>query len=150
MSVGILSPAIAQQSQDVITLERALCFGSCPAYLLQIDSSGAVFLLGRGSTPTGTRNGLLVSQPNSSLIAHFENGPPELRELERRIEVITKTHQWLHRHPRRFTLDSPVVGPQMGGGEDLKNERFVREDVYTGIKPGMNRLMQSCRPGPCC
>ena len=35
----------------------------------------------------------------------------------------------------------------MGGGEDLKNERFVREDVYTRIKTGINPLMQAAGLG---
>lgn len=35
----------------------------------------------------------------------------------------------------------------MGGGEDLKNEQFVREDVYTRIKPGMIPLMQAAGQG---
>src|SRR5215475_7634324 len=32
----------AQQNQNAITLERTTCFGACPAYLLQLDSSGTV------------------------------------------------------------------------------------------------------------
>src|SRR5215467_14066589 len=46
----------AQQNQNAITLERTMCFGACPAYLLQIDSSGA---------------------------ASFRQGPPENRHEER-------------------------------------------------------------------
>lgn len=38
----ILAPAVAQENRTAITLERHLCFGACPAYLLQIDSSRAV------------------------------------------------------------------------------------------------------------
>jgi hypothetical protein len=170
----------------MITLERALCFGSCPAYLLQIDSSGAVsFRRGPPSNRHEERTSRITTEQFTDLvagftsihffklndvyeaiqtdgqqtyvqvtlaektkrIAHFENGPPELRELERRIEVIANTHQWLHGDPRRLTLDSPVAGPQMGGGEDLKNEQFVREDAYNRIKPGMNRLMQAAGLG---
>jgi len=35
-------PAITRQNQDGIALERMRCEGSCPWYLLEIDSSGAV------------------------------------------------------------------------------------------------------------
>jgi hypothetical protein len=184
--VWIVGPAIAQQNQDVITLERAPCFGSCPAYLLQIASSGAVsfrqdppsnrheertshitteqftdlvagftsiqfFKLNDHYEPTHTDGQQtyveLTLAGQTKRIAHFENGPPELRELERRIEVTTNTHQWLHGDPRPFTLDSPVAGPQMGGGEDLKNDWFVREDIYARVKPGMNLLMQAAGLG---
>src|SRR5206468_807547 len=40
--IGISTPAIARQNDHVILLERTICFGACPAYLLQIDSSGVV------------------------------------------------------------------------------------------------------------
>ena len=35
-------PTSAPPNQNAITLERTTCFGACPAYLLHIDSSGAV------------------------------------------------------------------------------------------------------------
>jgi hypothetical protein len=183
---GMLTPVFAQQAQIVITLERAVCFGSCPAYLLQIDSSGAVsfkpgppsnrheertsrittvqlndliagfaaihfFELNDDYKPIHTDGqktdiGLTI-EGSSKKITHFENGPQELRELERTIERTTNIHRWLHGDTRRFTLQSPVAGPQMGGGEDLKNERFVREDAYARIKPGMNPLMQAAGVG---
>src|SRR5438093_10970004 len=59
------APTAVRQSQNAITLERTTCFGACPAYLLQIDSSGAVSFR-QGPPSTDTR--LLVSQLNSSLI----------------------------------------------------------------------------------
>lgn len=37
-----IAPALAQTSQNAITLERTTCFGACPAYLLRIDASGGV------------------------------------------------------------------------------------------------------------
>lgn len=40
LAFAIAAPA--QHDQDLITLERSTCYGSCPAYLLQIESSGAV------------------------------------------------------------------------------------------------------------
>ncbi len=39
---GIISPVKTQETQGAIALERTICFGACPAYLLRIDSSGAV------------------------------------------------------------------------------------------------------------
>jgi hypothetical protein len=184
--VGIVSPATAQQDQGLIALERTLCFGSCPAYLLQIDSSGAVsFQQGPPSNRHEERTSRITTEQIADLMAgftsihffelndvyppiltdgqqtyiqvslggktkritHFGNGPTELRELERKVEVVANIHQWLHGNAREFTLDSPVAGPLMAGGEDLKNERFVREDVYTRIKPGMNPLMQAAGLG---
>ena len=38
--VTVIMPAIAQPNPNLITLDRGRCYGSCPAYLLQIDSSG--------------------------------------------------------------------------------------------------------------
>jgi hypothetical protein len=184
--VGIIGPATAQENQGAIALERTICFGACPAYLLRIDSSGAVsFQQGPPSNRHEERTSRVTTEQFADLmagftsihffalndvyrpaytdgqqtyiqvtlagttkrIAHFENGPPEVRELERKMEVLANTHQWLHGDTRGFTLESAVAGPQMGGGEDLKNERFVREDVYTRIKPGMNLLMQAAGLG---
>jgi hypothetical protein len=148
--IGIVSPAFAQQNQDVITLERALCYGSCPAYLLQIDSSGTVsFQQGPPSNRHEEQTSHIASEKIADLmagfisigffelndvykpihtddqqtyiqvslagktkrIAHFENGPPELRELERKVEVLANTHRWLHGDARAFTLASPLAGP---------------------------------------
>jgi len=184
--VGILTPALAQQDQTVITLERTTCFGSCPAYVLRVAASGAVTFTPNSFTPNReertasiTPNQLhgivaafdaihffdlkddyppihtdgqttyigLTLEGKAKRIKHFDNGPAELRELERTIELVTNTHRWLRGDPRNYTLQSPVAGSQMGGGEDLKNERFVGEDVYTGIKPGMNSLMRAAGQG---
>ncbi len=184
--VGISTPAIAQQNQNAITLERTTCFGACPAYLLQIDSSGAVsFKQGPPSnrheerTSTVTVDQLhdlvagfaaihffelndvygptftdgpttyigLTLEGKAKKITHFNIAPPGLEELERTIERMANIHRWLHGDTRRFTLQSPVAGPYMGGGEALTNETFVRHDAYDGIKPGMNQLMHAAGMG---
>ena len=185
--VGALTPVIAQQNQNVIALERTTCFGPCPAYLLRIDSSGAVsFKQGPPSNRREERTSHITSDQVRDLVAgfaairffelsdrynpkhtdgqttyislaldgktkqitHSDDGPPDLRELEWTIERTANIHRWLHGDPRRFTLQSPIAGFQMGGGEDLKNEQFVRDDyVYAPIKPGMNRLMQAAGRG---
>jgi hypothetical protein len=184
--VAVFAPAMAQPNQNVITLERTTCFGSCPPYLLRIDSSGAVsFRQGPPSNRREERTSKVTTDQFQDLIAGFtaihffdlndlyrptyEDGPttyigltldgmakrvthsniapPGLEELERKIERTTNVHRWLHGDTRGFTLQSPVAGPQMGGGEDLKNETFVRHDVYDGIKPGMNPLMQAAGRG---
>ncbi len=194
--VGVFTPAIAQQEHAAIMLERFPCFGSCPAYLLRIDSSGAVsfkrgapasWLEEETSTITADQFQALVAEftkihffelkdvyppraedlpeaiieltlnGNMKRIKHggdrppYGSGPPELEKLERTIERVVNVHRWLHADPARFTprftLQSPVSGPHMGGGEDLKNEDYVRQDAYTRIKPGMNLLMQAAGEG---
>ena len=40
--IGALTPAAAQQGLSTITLTRTPCFGSCPVYKLEIDSTGNV------------------------------------------------------------------------------------------------------------
>ena len=171
----------AQQNQNAITLERTTCFGACPAYLLQIDSSGTVsFRQGpqanrheeRTSTVTVDQFHDLVAgfaaihffdlnevyPPTSEdlpavhialtidgrtkKITHSDVSPPGLEELERTIERNTNIHRWLHGDTYRFTLQSPVAGAFSRGGEDLKNEEYVRSDVEARIKPGMTQLMQ--------
>jgi hypothetical protein len=184
--VAVITPAIAQPNQNLITLERTTCFGSCPAYLLQIDSSGAVSfrqgppanrLAEQTSTITADQfQDLVVEFVNihfsdlgdsykethtdgpqtfigltvdgkTKTVAHFDAAPPGLEELERTIERMANIHRWLHGDTRRFTLQSPVAGPQRGGGEDLKNEMLVRQDVHDGIKPGMNQTMHAASMG---
>lgn len=184
--VGVLAPALAQQPGNAITLELTTCFGSCPAYVLHIDASGAVsfrqgppsnrlqertssisadqfreltagfeairfFELSDSYGPTHTDGSTtyitLAIEGRTKRITHFENGPPELLELERTIERTANIHGWLHGDSRRFTLLSPIAGPQMGGGEDLKNEQFVGEDAYAHIKAGMTPLMQAAGLG---
>jgi hypothetical protein len=186
LMVAAFTPAIAQPNQNVITLERTTCFGSCPAYLLQIDSSGAVsFRQGPPSNRHEEQTSSITTDQFQDLVAGFttiqffdlndlyvptyEDGPTThigltldgktkqithsniapagLEELERKIERTTNVHRWLHGDTRSFTLQSPVSGPQMGGGEDLKNETFVRHDVLDGIKPGWNPLMQAAGLG---
>jgi hypothetical protein len=183
--VGAFAPSLAQPNQTVITLERTICFGNCPAYLLQINSSGAVsFWQGPPPNRHEERPSSITTDQLQDLVAGFtaihffdlndqrpqcEDGPtiyigltlngtakqighctiapPGIEELERKIERATSVHHWLHGDPRRFTLQSPVSGPQMGGGEDLKNEMFVRRDARDGIKPGLNPLMQAAGLG---
>jgi hypothetical protein len=184
--VTVILPVLAQSNQNLITLERGICFGACPAYLLQIDSSGAVsFRQGPPANRHEERISNIAPDQFQDLIAgftavhffdlndlykpthtdgpttylglaldgkvkkvtHSDIAPPGLEELEREIERVTNVHRWLHGDPRRFTLQSPVAGPQMGGGEDLKNEMFVRHDAYDGIKPGMTALMRAAGLG---
>ncbi len=75
-------------------------------------------------------------------IKYFNAAPPGLDELSRTIERTTNIHHWLHDDPQRFSLQSPVAGPYSRGGEDLKQENYVREDAFARIKPGMTPLMQ--------
>ena len=188
-SAIVLAFAIAaypQHDQDSITLERGICFGSCPAYLLQIDSSGAVSfkqgppgnrhieqtskitsdqfqdLIGELSairffdrpdvyTPKHTDGqttflGLTLNGKRKT-ITHSDDGPAELDSVEHTIERVTNIHRWLHGDSRQLTLQSPVAGPQMGSGEDLKNEMLVRYDAWNRIKPGMTPLMQAAGKG---
>ncbi|PYS08976.1 MAG: hypothetical protein DMG15_25285 [Acidobacteria bacterium] len=174
-------PADVGHTQYAITLERTTCFGACPAYLLQIDPSGAVsFRQGppanrreeRTSTITVDQFHNLVAgfaaihffdlndvypetssdlptvhigltlEGKTKTITHSDVPPPGLEELERTIERTTNIHRWLHGDPDRFSLQSPVAGAFSRGGEDLKNEDYVRRDVYARIKPGMTPLMQ--------
>jgi hypothetical protein len=184
--LAVAITASAQHNQDVITLERSTCLGSCPAYLLQIDSSGTVSfkqgppgnrhieqtskitadqfqdLIGelsairffdrpdvyppkRTDGPT-TSLGLMLNGKRKT-IAHSDDGPAELDRVEHTIERVANIHRWLHGDPRRLTLQSPVSGPQMGSGEDLKNEMLVRYDAWNRIKPGMTPLMQAAGKG---
>ncbi len=184
--VTAIAPALAQTSQNAITLERTICFGSCPAYLLRIDSSGAVsFRQGPPANRHEEHTSRITAEQFQDLVAAFtaihffdlkdvyeptyEDGPstyigltldakvkrithanvapPGLEELERRIDRVSNVHRWLHGDPRRFTLQSPVSGPFMGEGEDLKNEMNVRHDAYDGIKPGMTPLMRAAGVG---
>jgi hypothetical protein len=173
MIVGNFTFGDAQERRitDRITLERTVCFGPCPAYLLEIDSAGTVSFQPKNGerfpitgpypndkhtshiTPDQFRslvegftairfselkdnyppratdgpgtNLALTINGKSKEVRHFDDGPQDLKELERKIERTVNTHQWLHGDPRRFTLESPVVGPMMGGGEDIK-KRVVR------------------------
>jgi Domain of unknown function (DUF6438)/Ankyrin repeats (3 copies) len=189
MIVGTFTLADAQERRiaDRITLERTVCFGLCPAYLLEIDSTGTVSFQpkNRGPEPNDKHNSRITPDQFRSLVEgfaairfselkddyppraedgpgtnltltingkskevrHFDDGPEDLKELERKIERTANVHQWLHGNPRQFTLESPVAGPMMGGGENVKNEVFVRADVYSGIKPGMTALMLAAWKG---
>lgn len=104
--------------------------------------------------PSGT---FRTDQP-TALIALNENGekktitdydyaPPELRDLERRIERIANVHRWIHDKTKRLTLSSPDAGTWLGAIEDLKNERAVWADLRAMIKPGMRPLMQAAGSG---
>ena len=84
----------------------------------------------------------LTLEGKTKTITHSDVSPPGLEELERTIERTTNIHRWLHGDPDRFSLQSPVAGAFSRGGEDLKNEDYVRRDVYARIKPGMTPLMQ--------
>ena len=77
----------------------------------------------------------LTLEGKTKTITHSDVPPPGLEELERTIERTTNIHRWLHRDPDRFSLQSPVAGAFSRGGEDLKNEDYVRRDVEARIKP---------------
>jgi Ankyrin repeats (3 copies)/Domain of unknown function (DUF6438)/Ankyrin repeats (many copies) len=179
-------PASAQKDDALITVERGVCFGSCPAYLLQIDSSGAVsfrqgppgnrhieqtskitpdqfndlitdllsirfFERPDAYPPTHTDGQTtsleLILNGKRKTITHSDDGPAELDTVEHTIERVANIHRWLHGDPRRLTLQSPVAGPQMGSGDDLKNEMVVGYDAWNRLKPGMTLLMQAARKG---
>jgi hypothetical protein len=56
--------------------------------------------------------------------------PKALGELEREVDRVANTHQWID-----------------DDKDDLKQWQFVQPDVYRRIKPGMNRLMQAAGKG---
>lgn len=60
----------AQQNQNVITLERTTCFGTCPAYLLQIDPSGAVSFR-QGANRREERTSTITVDQFHDLVAGF-------------------------------------------------------------------------------
>src|SRR5437868_3891598 len=62
----------ARASPNVITLERTTCFGACPAYLLQIDSSGAVsFRQGPRANPREERTSTITVDQLHDLVAEL-------------------------------------------------------------------------------
>jgi Domain of unknown function (DUF6438)/Ankyrin repeat len=70
--VGILTPAIAQQDQDVISLERTSCFGTCPVYSLRIDSYGNLSYKGEKWVATqGTRTSQFTANQFQDLVEGF-------------------------------------------------------------------------------
>jgi len=46
------SPADSANTRPVITLERTLCYGACPGYELEINSSGLLVYRGKGFVKT--------------------------------------------------------------------------------------------------
>ncbi|MCU1324849.1 MAG: hypothetical protein JWN34_219 [Bryobacterales bacterium] len=182
--MGFVIPPSAQDTRDIIRLERGLCFGTCPAYLLQIEASGAVsFRPGPPSNRHEEHTSWVTKDQFATLIArcnairffelkdayepghedgsqtslevmlsaetkkavHFENGPPQLLELEREIESIVNIHRWLHGNSKRFSLQLPVAGPGMASGEDIKSEVIVRDDVLQTHQTGIQSSDASCR-----
>jgi len=66
------APTAVRQSQNAITLERTTCFGACPAYLLQIDSSGAVsFRQGPPANRREERTSTITVEQLHDLLAAF-------------------------------------------------------------------------------
>lgn len=58
---------------DVITLERTACFGTCPIYKVTITSDGTVTFLGTRFTKTiGTAKGKINANEFRQLVAEFE------------------------------------------------------------------------------
>lgn len=63
-------PEVHDLKRVVITLRRTRCFGTCPAYDLQIDGSGNVIF--NGSYPvTGERRGLVSHSAFEGLVERF-------------------------------------------------------------------------------
>ena len=91
-------------------------------------------------------SGLLRTGQQKS-VEDYDYAPPELRELERRVERAVNVHQWIHDKTKRLTLGSPDAGPETQHMEDLKNESAVRSDAYARIKPQVSRLMQAAGKG---
>ncbi|PYS11860.1 MAG: hypothetical protein DMG15_16315 [Acidobacteria bacterium] len=66
-------PAITRQNQDGIALERMTCEGSCPWYLLEIDSSGAVsFKEGPAQNRGEGRKSTITTDQFRDLVGRFE------------------------------------------------------------------------------
>jgi uncharacterized protein DUF6438/ankyrin repeat protein len=62
----------AKQNPNAITLERTICFGACPAYLLRIDLSGAVsFRQGPASNRHEERMSTITADQVHNLLAGF-------------------------------------------------------------------------------
>jgi Domain of unknown function (DUF6438)/Ankyrin repeats (3 copies) len=120
-----------EQFQDLVAVFTAIHFFELGALYKPTHTDGPSTYIG------------LTFGGNAKMVTHGNVAPPGLEELERRIERVCNVHRWLHRDPRPFTLQSPVSGPFMGGGEDLKNEMYVRQDAYDGIKPRMTPLMRA-------
>ncbi|HBB94821.1 MAG TPA: acetamidase [Blastocatellia bacterium] len=60
-------------NDDTITLERTVCFGTCPAYRVTISSDGAVTFEGRQYTKTkGTGSGHISTADFRKLVSEFE------------------------------------------------------------------------------
>ena len=62
-----------KSNDDTITLERGVCFGSCPAYKFTIKSDGNVTFEGRQFTKTkGTATGKISANDFRKLVTEFE------------------------------------------------------------------------------
>ncbi len=70
----VLLFAGALWAQDTITLERTVCFGSCPAYTVEISSDGSVVYEGKSS--------VVVSGRHTAAVAK-EQAQEAIREFER-------------------------------------------------------------------
>jgi hypothetical protein len=63
-------------------------------------------------------------------VSDYAFAPKALGELEREVDRVANTHQWID-----------------DDKDDLKQWEFVQPDVYRRIKPGMNLLMQAAGKG---
>jgi len=62
-----------KSEDDLITLERSVCFGTCPVYKVTIASDGAVTFEGRQFTRTkGIAKGQISAQDFRRLVAEFQ------------------------------------------------------------------------------
>jgi uncharacterized protein len=106
-----------------------------------------VGLDGSESSDLPTANVWLTQNGATKSVSDYDHAPPELRDLEARIERTANVHRWIHDKTKQLTLGSPDVGPAKAYIEDLKNEHVVITDSSTGIKPTMSTLMQAAGTG---
>lgn len=96
-----LSVRVAQEiPQDtLITLERTVCFGTCPSYKITIEANGVVTFEGRQFVKTiGTAKSTISAQRLRDLLSTFEEiGYFDLRD--RYMEPEDGCKQWATDHP---------------------------------------------------
>lgn len=67
-------PVIPQESDVLITLERTMCFGKCPAYVLTIYNNGVVTFAGEHYVEAvGLQRGLVTPQQLKTLLDEFKS-----------------------------------------------------------------------------
>ncbi len=71
---GLGSGSVSDQN-STITLERGMCYGTCPVYSLTLSANGTVIYDGQMYVnETGVRNGTINASSFSNLIDQFEKG----------------------------------------------------------------------------